>query len=167
MNPVNCQGMVKGKKSDNPYTEFKNRWPEMFRRYQQSCWSHELVVGNCLIDKEQDPWIILFPVKHANNNNVKMEWIVESLASLAEKVIEWGVESMAMPILGYGLVDKNKTMPTLLIYRDMQKALGDLSIPIEVRIPEAMARDLPAQDFFWPNLENNPLYMEGATDAVG
>lgn len=142
--------------------EFKKRWPDMFSRYQNDCWDHELIIGNPLIDKGQNPWIINFPSKYRYKDRSRLDWIEEGLRILAERVGEWGVESMAMPLLGAGLGKLNN----LEVYRAMKAALGKLTIPIEIRILEKFARELPAQDFMWPDMENNPLDMEGTTDAA-
>jgi hypothetical protein len=133
--------------------EFKKRWPEMFKRYRDACFDGDLIIGNPIIDKGQDPWIVNFPSKYRHQNRSRLEWIQSGCEALAEQLEGWGVTSMAMPLLGAGLGRLNN----LQVYRVMKAALGGCPIPIEVRILEMIARELPAQDFRWPEIENNPL----------
>jgi O-acetyl-ADP-ribose deacetylase (regulator of RNase III) len=158
VNAVNCQGVM----GAGVALEFRKRWPEMFSRYQQACWDHELQTGHPIIDKGQVPWIISFPTKYQYHNKSRLEWIEDGLEEMKGLLVEWEVESLAMPLLGAGLGGLNN----LLVYRAIQEKLADLSIPIEVRILERFARDLPAQDFLWPDMEDNPLDMEGTVDAT-
>jgi hypothetical protein len=59
VNPVNCRGVM-GK---GLAKVFKDRWPEMFRRYQEACKKGEVRPGSPLLFKSDDRQILSVPTK--------------------------------------------------------------------------------------------------------
>lgn len=128
VNPVNCEGVM-GK---GLAKEFKLRWPEMFRSYQQSCGAGELRPGGVVLYKHSVPNIVLFATKGNWRQPSQYVYIEDGLKQLKKELPTWLISSIAMPAVGCGL--GGLAWPTV---RGMiERQLADVQIRVEVYEPE-------------------------------
>ena len=119
INTVNCEGVM-GK---GLALQFKKKYPEMFKEYQQECKEGRLTIGKLHLYKQTpNYWILNFPTKNHWRNKSKLDYIEKGLAEFKNKYQEWGITSIAFPRLGcqQGGLDW-ADVKTL-----MEKFLGDL-----------------------------------------
>ena len=80
VNTVNCVGaMGKGIALD-----FKLRFPEMFKEYQQICFRHLLKPGQILPYTKSKPIILNFAIKDDWKDPSRVEWIEETLQKFVD-----------------------------------------------------------------------------------
>ncbi|WP_051638433.1 macro domain-containing protein [Butyrivibrio sp. NC2002] len=123
-NTVNLEGVM-GK---GIALEFKKRYPKMFEAYKKRCDSGEFNIGNLLLYREYDKWILLFPTKNEWRRKSQLSYIEKGLQKF---VINWdklGIDSIAFPALGCGNggLDWNEVRPL------MEKYLKRLPINIYI-----------------------------------
>ena len=115
VNTVNCVGVM-GK---GLALQFKQRFPENFRRYQQACQAGEVKAGQMLIvptGRLINPrYIINFPTKRHWKDPSRLEDIQTGLWALIAGVKRLGVRSIAVPPLGCGNGGLNWTRVAPLI----------------------------------------------------
>lgn len=128
VNPVNCEGVM-GK---GLALEFKRRWPEMYRTYQDICGRGEFQPGSVALFNGTAPKIILFATKGAWRNPSQYEYIETGLERLKAGLKIWGLDSIAMPALGCGLGGLEWPRVKELI----EAHLKDVPVRIEVYEPE-------------------------------
>lgn len=88
--------------------QFRHRFPEMFRAYQEACKDGRVGPGkmdvfdrgNALIRAR---WIVNFPTKRHWRENSREADIVSGLLDLVRVVQSLGIQSIAIPPLGCGL----------------------------------------------------------------
>ena len=129
VNPVNCRGVM-GK---GLAKAFKERWPEMFRQYQEACKKGEVRPGSPLLFRDDDRQILSVPTKDDWKMPSTYEMVEAGLKAIRDHYREWGITSIAMPALGCGLggLEWSKVRPLI------ETHLGDLPIGIEVYEPRA------------------------------
>lgn len=129
VNTVNCVGIM-GK---GIAQEFKKRYPEMFKDYNDRCTKGEVQLGKPYIFKSlyEDKAIINFPTKKHWRSVSRIEDIYNGLEYLTMKYKDWGVTSIALPPLGCGNGGLEWDIVGPLIYRELSK----LDIPIEMYAP--------------------------------
>jgi O-acetyl-ADP-ribose deacetylase (regulator of RNase III) len=129
VNPVNCRGVM-GK---GLAKVFKDRWPEMFRQYQEACKKGEVRPGSPLLFKGEDRQILSVPTKDDWKKPSTCEMVEAGLKAIHERYRDWGITSIAMPALGCGLggLEWSKVRPLIEVH------LADLPIGIEVYEPQA------------------------------
>jgi O-acetyl-ADP-ribose deacetylase (regulator of RNase III) len=102
VNTVNCVGVM-GK---GIALQFKNKWPENFRRYQLACKAGEVRIGHMFVfdaGKLAKPnYIINFPTKEHWRGKSKIEFIEQGLVDLISQVNQLNIKSIAVPPLGCG-----------------------------------------------------------------
>jgi O-acetyl-ADP-ribose deacetylase (regulator of RNase III) len=103
VNAVNCLGVMGG----GIAKAFKMRWHTTYLEYDQVCQAKELKAGDCLLLPMQ-PDRLGRMVAHAATKDhwkypSKIEWVGQSLASLAQQIEDQQIESVAVPALGCGL----------------------------------------------------------------
>lgn len=101
VNTVNTQGIM-GK---GLAYEFKKRFPENHRFYEQACEAGQLQLGKMLVFRTgrlNPQYIINFPTKRHWRSKSKLEYIREGLQDLAQVVRQYGIRSIAIPPLGCG-----------------------------------------------------------------
>lgn len=128
VNTVNCVGVM-GK---GIALEFKNRFPEMFKDYEQRCARKEVVLGKPYLYKSLfPPWILNFPTKGHWRSVSNLQDIIRGLGFLINHYKDWGVTSIAVPPLGcgHGQLEWRIVGPTLYRY------LSKLEIPVELYAP--------------------------------
>jgi O-acetyl-ADP-ribose deacetylase (regulator of RNase III)/uncharacterized protein YwgA len=128
VNTVNCVGVM-GK---GVALEFKKRFPEMFKDYEQRCKRREVKLGRPYIYKSLvPPWVLNFPTKDDWRSVANLQAIIEGLKYLLQHYKEWGITSLAVPPLGcgQGQLEWRVVGPTLYRY------LGKIDIPVELYAP--------------------------------
>lgn len=99
VNPVNTVGVMgKGLALD-----FKNKFPDNFKKYRKYCKSGEFTVGKLLIISENNKKIVNFPTKLHWKNKSEINYILEGLEKLKTAIEKYNIKSIAMPKLGCGL----------------------------------------------------------------
>ncbi|GCE27282.1 hypothetical protein KDA_27660 [Dictyobacter alpinus] len=128
VNPVNCQGIM-GK---GLALAFKQRYPAMFRTYQQECQSGLLRIGQPTLYTQSTPWILNFPTKDAVRANSKLEYIEKGLHYLVAHYHTLNIHSIAFPKLGagYGRLRWEQVGPLMARY------LNQLDIPVTIYLTE-------------------------------
>lgn len=82
--------------------EFKKRYPEMFKLYQSKCDDKSFDIGNLLLWKKDEKWVLLFPTKKHWRSPSKLSDIEKGLKKFAQNYDKLGIESIAFPKLGCG-----------------------------------------------------------------
>ncbi len=83
--------------------QFKNKYPNCFKLYQQACHRKELQVGSIFVyhtDLDIPKYILNFPTKEHWKNDSKIEYIVDGLIALLDTIRLYGIKSVAVPALG-------------------------------------------------------------------
>lgn len=138
VNPVNCVGVM----GTGLALEFKLRFPDMFRKYQEFCKNGSLDIGKLWIysiynSKFSFKKILSFPTKRDWRHPSKIEFIEEGLNKFIQSYEKKSISSIAFPYLGTGKggID-SKTILDL-----MDKYLSSLPICIEVWEYDPLAID--------------------------
>ena len=98
VNTVNTVGVMgKGIALD-----FKNRYPEMFKAYQNQCDKKNLEIGKLILWKDDEKWVLLFPTKKHWRSPSKIDYIEKGLDKFVKSYESLGIESIAFPRLGCG-----------------------------------------------------------------
>lgn len=96
VNTVNCVGVMgKGIALD-----FKLRYPEMFKEYQNRCFKHILKPGQILPYTKSSPIILKFAIKDDWKDPSKIEWVEETLQKFVDNYKKLGISSVAFPWMG-------------------------------------------------------------------
>lgn len=82
--------------------EFKNKYPDMFQRYKTLCEEEKFDIGNLILWKSSEKWVLLFPTKKHWRSPSKIEYIEEGLKKVVENWDKLGTSSIAFPKLGCG-----------------------------------------------------------------
>lgn len=82
--------------------EFKQRYPEMFELYKQACDDKKIDIGNLLLWRAVDHWLLLFPTKKHWRSNSKLEYIEAGLRKFVDVYEQQCITSIAFPCLGCG-----------------------------------------------------------------
>lgn len=143
VNTVNCVGVM-GK---GIALQFKEQFPENFKRYADACKRKELEPGKLLVTTEHtvsgDKTIINFPTKTEWYRKSSYKYIEAGLVALAELIQRTGIRSMALPPLGcgHGGLDWKKVRPMI------EQHLGHLGVRVVVYEPnEAVKAILQKQE---------------------
>src|SRR5579883_918495 len=80
VNPVNCRGVM-GK---GLAKLFKDRWPLMFRQYQEACKKREVRPGSPLLFKDEDRQILSVPTKDDWKKPSTLEMVEAGLKAIRE-----------------------------------------------------------------------------------
>lgn len=98
VNTVNTVGVMgKGIAKD-----FKDIYPEMFKKYQRLCEENLLTIGKLWLYKTPNKWILNFPTKTTWKKPSKIEFIEQGLENFSRTYVERGIVSIAFPQLGCG-----------------------------------------------------------------
>jgi O-acetyl-ADP-ribose deacetylase (regulator of RNase III)/uncharacterized protein YwgA len=128
VNTVNCVGIM-GK---GIALEFKNRFPEMFKDYEQRCNRKEIRVGQPYLYKSLfDQQVVNFPTKEHWKSVSKVSDIENGLDYLLAHYKRWGITSIAIPPLGCGNGQLEWRVVGPLIY----KRAKQMDIPVEIYAP--------------------------------
>jgi uncharacterized protein YwgA/O-acetyl-ADP-ribose deacetylase (regulator of RNase III) len=128
VNTVNCVGVM-GK---GIALEFKKRFPDMFKDYEQRCTRGEVRLGQPYLYKQGEcPWILNFPTKDHWRAVSRLSDIVAGLEHFKRNYKPWGIKSLAVPPLGCGSGQLDWTVVGPTLYRH----LTELDIPVELYAP--------------------------------
>lgn len=128
VNAVNCQGVM-GK---GIAYQFKQKFPNNFKFYSESCKKGEVKVGNVLTFKEKGKVIINFPTKDSWRKKSEYDYIVNGLSSLRALIEKEDIHSIALPPLGCG----NGGLKWEVVNKLIQDAFDDLeSVDVLVFAP--------------------------------
>lgn len=128
VNAINCVGVM-GK---GIALQFKNRFPDMFRDYEERCKRKEVKLGRPYLYKTMlPPYILNFPTKDHWRSVTNLADIERGLQYLHNHYKEWGITSIAVPALGCGegTLEWRVVGPTLYSY------LSKMDIPVELYKP--------------------------------
>lgn len=125
VNTVNCVGVM-GK---GIALSFKQRYPDMFKRYQEICRQQLLNVGKLWLWKGDIHWVLNFPTKIHWRNPSQIEWIERGLDKFVETYHDKGITSIAFPALGCnnGGLSKEVVIP---IMEEKLRQCTDIDIEI-------------------------------------
>ena len=143
-NTVNCVGVM-GK---GIALEFKRRFPEMFKDYEERCNAGKVVLGKpYLYRPTSGPWILNFPTKQHWRSVSRLSDIEEGLTYLRNNYREWGVISIAVPPLGCG----NGQLDWAVVGPRLHWHLTRLDIPVELYAPHGTPDEQLTGDFLSAN----------------
>lgn len=83
--------------------QFKNKYPELFKMYNQICLKGELDVGSMFVyptGEDFPKYIINFPTKKHWKNDSKIEYIIDGMVCLIDTIKLYNINSIAIPALG-------------------------------------------------------------------
>ena len=86
--------------------DFKNSIPGLDEAYKKACMGGVFERDGVFIYKRPDSFskfIVCFPTKHDWRKPSRLEWIEQGLYALVTSMKQHGVQSIAIPALGYGL----------------------------------------------------------------
>ncbi|MCZ2112691.1 MAG: macro domain-containing protein [Anaerolineae bacterium] len=128
VNTVNCVGVM-GK---GVALEFKKRFPEMFKDYENRCENKAVRLGEPYLYRDASGVLIVnFPTKDHWRSPSRLQDIERGLDYLAAHAAEWGITRIALPPLGCGNGGLEWAEVGPLIYRK----LHGLPIDVEVYAP--------------------------------
>lgn len=99
VNPVNCVGVM----GAGLALQFKQKYPDMYDHYKETCDAGRLEIGLLHIYFSGDTIIINFPTKHHWKEKSKIESIDNGMKCLFEVIKIYNITSIAIPKLGCGL----------------------------------------------------------------
>jgi len=124
--------------------EFKKRFPDMFKDYENRCKRNEIKMGKPYLYKPLiQPWILLFPTKEHWRSVSNIKDIENGLNYLAQHYQEWAITSLAMPPIGCGLGQLDWKIVGRTLYRHLAK----LDIPVELYAPPGTPNAELTQEF--------------------
>lgn len=126
VNTVNCVGVM-GK---GLAAQFKEKYPGMYNRYKELCSMGKINIGTLYVYSvpDEDKKIVNFPTKDHWKNNSKIEYLIAGLRKFVDKYEEFGISSVAFPMLGC----RNGGLKTEIVFPLMCNFLKDINIPVEI-----------------------------------
>ena len=82
--------------------EFRQRHPEMYKRYRELCQEGKFTIGQLWLWKEEDQWVLNFPTKTTWRRPSKLEYIEAGLQKFVDNYEIRGITEIAFPRLGCG-----------------------------------------------------------------
>ena len=122
VNPVNTVGVM----GAGLALQFKERFPQCFRPYQQACRQGRLQTGQVMVWPLPQPqgtveYIIHFPTKQHWRQPSRYEDLINGIASLVREVAHRQIKSLAIPPLGAGLGGLNPRTVRRMLEADLDK----------------------------------------------
>ena len=135
VNTVNCVGVM-GK---GVALVTRLRYPALFAEYQQKCAAQEIRIGSLWLYKvpQPAPWILNFPTKVHWKDPSRFEYLEKGLTFFLQHYIEWGITSIAFPLLGA----HNGGLPPIQVKELMSRYLAQANIRVDVYSFDARAPD--------------------------
>ena len=118
---------------------YKNRYPEMFKKYQKVCDNKQLQIGKLMLWYGPDYWVLLFPTKKHWRNPSKLEYLELGLEKFINTYAEKQITSIAFPQLGCG----NGELDWQDVRPLMEKYLKPLPIDVYVYTQSTLATPVP------------------------
>ena len=126
--------------------QFKHAFPQNFIVYTEAVKRKELRTGAVQVVAVSSlngvQYIVNFPTKNHWRYPSKLEWITEGLRDLRKKIIDYHIESIAIPPLGCG----NGGLEWSVVKGEIEKALQDLPIEIQVYEPSIAIKELLSKE---------------------
>ena len=124
VNSVNCMGVM-GK---GIALQFKQKFPQNFRRYEEVCKNDALKPGRVFVhdrgalfsDDQAQRYIVNVPTKTHWRLPSEIEYIEEGMQALVDEVQQRGITSVAIPPLGCGNGGLEWTHVEAIIRQQMQ-----------------------------------------------
>jgi len=121
--------------------QFKNLFPENFKKYQQACKNGKIDIGKMFITKENTIYgekiIINFPTKKDWREPSKYEYIEKGLVSLVDVIKKFKIKSIAIPLLGCG----NGGLKWERVKRMIEKKMSNLDIDVYIYEPNTLIKE--------------------------
>lgn len=125
--------------------QFKKRFPENFKQYVQACKTATLDIGKVLVvetgDLYQKQFVINFPTKRHWKDDSEYSYIEAGLAALKQAIIDYQIESVAIPPLGCG----NGKLDWSIVRPMIEKALQNCPTTIYLYEPNEQIKSLLQQ----------------------
>ena len=103
VNAVNCVGVM----GRGIALQFRDAYPENFKKYKAACDARELQPGKMLVfdraPREKPRYIINFPTKIDWRSKSRLAYIEQGLAAIVAEIQARNIQSVALPPLGCGL----------------------------------------------------------------
>lgn len=148
VNTVNCVGVM-GK---GIALEFKQRFPKMYRDYEERCRAKQVRLGQPYLFKDLvGPWVLNFPTKDHWRSVSRLQDIIAGLEYLKRHYRAWGITSLAVPPLGCG----HGGLEWRVVGQTLYRHLSELGIPVELYAPTALSNRSCPQPF-WPRPRSTP-----------
>src|SRR5258708_15451641 len=166
VNTVNCQGVM-GK---GLALAFKQKYPDMFKVYQQECKAGKLGIGRPTLYQGSTPWILNFPTKDSWRAASKLEYLEKGLEFLVAHYKNAGIKSIAFPKLGAqnGKLSWDDVGPLMARY------LSQLDIDVYIYIAEGdreyqydPLQDSKAKERIWKQFDELALSIDRLCQEVG
>lgn len=128
VNPVNTAGVM----GAGLAKQFKQKYPEMFKRYRRFCLAGQFQIGMLQLYEAKDGKVICnFPTKNHWREASKLEYIAAGRQKFVGAYQEKGIVCVAFPKLGCGLggLDWEQQVEPM-----MREYLDGLSLPIYLYI---------------------------------
>lgn len=126
VNPVNTVGVM-GK---GLALEFKKRYPKMFEEYKKQCHDGWLHVGDLMLWRAKDHFVLNFPTKKHWKDPSSLIYVEAGLLSFVNKYESYGISSIAFPKLGCG----NGGLDWEVVKPVMERYLQELPIDVYIYI---------------------------------
>jgi len=164
VNTVNTVGVM-GKGIAN---EFKQIYPDMFKRYRALCEKKQLKIGQLWLYKTSNKWILNFPTKMSWREKSRPEYIEEGLKKFVTTYDAKEITSISFPMLGCGngeldwetqvrpLMEKYLKKLPITIYIHLYKQTGLIPEHRDVQAVHQWLHQQPqglAFGEFWADLE--------------
>ncbi|WP_119790746.1 macro domain-containing protein [Flavobacterium anhuiense] len=124
VNTVNCVGIM-GK---GLALQFKKKYPDMFRVYQDICNKRCLDIGKLWLYKTDHRWILNFPTKYDWRNPTEESYLKLGLEKFMATYKQKEITSIAFPLLGAS----NGGLPPERSLEIMMHYLKDCEIPVTI-----------------------------------
>ena len=122
VNAVNCRGSMAG----GIARQFKIRFPEYNRAYEEACERGEIRLGAVQLYETGNPeppyYFVNFPTMDLPGQKARIEDIESGLADLRRQLAERGIRSIAIPALGCGVGG----LEWADVRKCIESALGDM-----------------------------------------
>ena len=140
VNTVNCEGVM----GRGLALQFKLRYPEMFKSYENLCKIKQLQPGVLQLWKNSKPWILNFPTKKYWKFPSKISFIEFGLQKFSEGYIKNEITSIAFPELGSSLGGLDWNIVKQIMYKYL---LPLKNLEVEIYHYDPRANDSLANKF--------------------
>jgi O-acetyl-ADP-ribose deacetylase (regulator of RNase III) len=127
VNPVNTVGVM----GAGLARAFRDRYPAMFREYQDLCRAGRLSIGTLHLWRGPDCWVLNLPTKTSWRLPSTLTQVEAGLCRFRRDYEALGISSVAFPALGCGC----GSLSWETVRPRMESYLADLPIPVDVHRP--------------------------------
>ena len=156
VNTINCVGVM----GAGIAYEFRLRYPDMYKKYQEYCYEKKIHIGTLWIYKNEDRNVLNFPTKYDWKYPSKEDYLKLGLQKFVDTYKERGITSIAFPLLGAdkGGIDKNRSLSIIKSY------LSKCDVDVEIWHFDPTAQDDLYNDFKnkFKNLDNETIKKESS-----